>query len=228
MSEPLIYFAGVNQNHLCEAFQGLRVLESFADVRRLLDRYRPGFRSMCLDSGAFTEMTTGRPIDLDAYIEFCRAHGKFYDWLASLDSITGGVGENVRNWGRMLRAGVNAIPTFHQGEPVDALREYVKRTPMVGLGFMRPIKGAREWLDECFKHIPPATRVHGWGMTNYLDYPFYSVDSRTWFFEVRALMATTGQAGDALKCLTLRELIDLVQKKYLRFGKRARWEGVET
>lgn len=225
MNEPLVYFAGVNQSHWCDSFAGLRVLESFADVRALMDRYRPTFKSMALDSGAYTEMTTGEPIDLGELIEFCHEHGRFYDWIASLDSITGGVEVNVSNWQEMRRRGVHAIPTFHQGEPLSLLRDYCAETKMLGLGFQRPIDNARPWLDSCFAEIPADILVHGWAMTSYTDYPFYSVDSRTWFFEVRALMGVQGQGADALNCLTPRELVEIVQKKYLRGAKRVRWQG---
>lgn len=222
---PRIYFAGVNQSHWCDSFQGLRVLESFADVRMLMDRYRPVFQSMALDSGAYTEMTTGRPIDLGEYVEFCHEHGRFYDFIASLDSITGGVDANLANWRTMRERGVQAVPTFHQGEPLDLLKGYCAESQMVALGFQRPIKDAREWLDECFAVIPSEHLVHGWAMTSYTDYPFYSVDSRTWFFEVRAPMGVTGQGADALNCLTPRELVEIVQKKYLRQPARLKWQA---
>lgn len=222
---PRIYFAGVAQHSWCDWFGGLHVLESFADVQGLMDRYRPTFASMCLDSGAFTEMTTGKPIDLGAYADFCLQHGHFYDFVASLDSIRGGVAANLANWQALKDRGVAAVPTFHQGEPMSLLRDYVASAPHIGLGFQRPIENARAWLDECFGHISAGTRVHGWGMTSYTDYPFHSVDSRTWFHEARALLSVEGQGAEALRCLTQRELLEIVQKKYLRLSKRRRWEG---
>lgn len=225
---PRIYFAAVNTSNLCEAFRSERVLETFADVRPLMDRYRPLFHSMALDSGAFSEMTTGKPIDLSAFIDFCHAHGRFYDFIASLDSITGGPDVNVSNWRTMLDRGVDAIPTFHQGESLSLLKDYCVEAPMIGLGFQRPIKDARPWLDQCFNVIPSTVRVHGWGMTNYTDLPFWSVDSRTWFFEVRALLAVKGQGSASLGCLTTAELIEIVKKKYLRLPLRARWDGVDV
>ncbi len=220
-----IYFAAVNTSNLCESFKGEHVLESFADVRGLMDRYRPLFKSMALDSGAFSEMNSGKPIDLEEFIDFCHAHCGFYDFIASLDSIKGGIEVNVANWQQMLARGIKAIPTFHQGEPWSLLTDYCAEAPMIGLGFQRPIQNAREWLTECFTRIPSATLVHGWGMTNYTDLPFYSVDSRTWFFEVRALLAVQGQGAAAMACLTTAELIEIVKKKYLRLPARVAWGG---
>lgn len=224
---PLIYFAGVNQSHWCDSFAGLRVLESFADVRHLMDRYRPTFKSMALDSGAYSEMTTGKAIDLDEYMDFCGLHGRFYDFVASLDSIKGGPDVNLRNWRTMRDHKIYAIPTFHQGEPWSVLEDYCAGSTMVGLGFQRPIRDPEIWLGECFARIPSQILVHGWAMTSFTHYPFESVDSRTWFYEVRALMTPrmNGQGSDALDCLTPRELLDIVVKKYIRLPKRERWEG---
>jgi hypothetical protein len=225
MNAPRIYFAGVNQSHWCDAFAGHRVLESYADVRALMDRYRPTFASMALDSGAYTEMTTGKAIDLAQYVDFCQAHGKFYDFIASLDSITGGPDVNLSNWRTMRDAGIDAVPTFHQGEPWSVLQDYCAGSAAVGLGFQRPIQNGETWLGECFSLIPERVRVHGWAMTSYTHFPFHSVDSRTWFFEVRALMGVEGQGASALDCLTPRELLEIVVKKYLRLPRRKLWSG---
>jgi hypothetical protein len=227
----ITYFAGVNTNPFCEAFAGLHVLESFADIVRLMDRHRPNFASMCLDSGAYSVMTTGKQIDLREYIAFAKQHGGFYDFVASLDSITGGVKANVENWRAMRDAGVDAMPTYHSGEPIELLTAYCKRTCRIGLGMQRPGGKwpanaiVRQFLRECFAVIPPTVKVHGWGMTNFTDFPFWSVDSTTWLWEMKALLGARGQGAEVIACLTPRELIEMVQKKYLRFSKRQKWEG---
>jgi hypothetical protein len=220
----IVYFAGVNQHHFCEAFRGLHVLESFADVRVLMDRYRPTFASMILDSGAYSVLSTGKPIDLGAYADFALTHHAGYRWVASLDSIDGGPDANIKNWEALKARGVDAVPTYHQGEPLSLLRDYCKSSPRVGLGFQRPIQHARRFLMEVFENVPAGHKIHGWAMTSYTDFPFESVDSQTWQFEVRALMAHAGQGSEALRCLTLRELIDIVQRKYERLPKQLRWE----
>lgn len=219
----IIYFAGVNQHQWAEQFAGLHVLESFADVRPMMDRYRPTFAGMVLDSGAFTELTTAKKIDLGAYADFVLEHGRFYRWVASLDSIDGGAAANIRNLTDLRDRGVDAVPTFHQGEPFELLADYCRMHDRIGLGFQRPIANARSWLGECFSRIPSGIRVHGWAMTSYTDFPFESVDSRTWLFEVKALMSVAGQGADALRCLTPGELVAIVQKKYERLPKRQKW-----
>jgi hypothetical protein len=228
-ARPIIYFAGVNTNPVCEAFAGLHVLESFADIRNLLDRHRPLFKSMCLDSGAYSVMTTGKSVSLREYIKFAKAHGGFYDFVASLDSIGGSAEENLVNLEKMRDAGIDAMPTYHSGEPVELLRKYCASSSRVGLGVVRPngkmppSASVREFLKSSFAEIPASVRVHGWGMTNYTNFPFHSVDSTTWLWEVKALLSTKGQGAEALACLTPRECIEIVQKKYLRYGKRQAW-----
>jgi hypothetical protein len=237
---PRIYFAGVNTNPLCEAFAGLHVLESFADIRGLMDRHRPGFASMCLDSGAYSVMSSGVTIDLREYIAFAKRHGGAYDFVASLDAITGGVKENFDNLNAMRAAGIDAMPTFHSGESLEVLKVYCKASSRLGIGMKRPngkfppAPEVRKFLSDCFAVIPPTVKVHGWGMTSFTDFPFWSVDSTTWLWEARALMALSvrnqadglaGQGAEALACLTPTELIQIVQKKHLRFAKRQTWEG---
>lgn len=224
---PRVYFAGVAQHYWCSRFVGHRVLESFANVRPLMDDYRPVFQSMALDSGAYTEMTTGRPVDLGAYVAFCQQHGRFYDFIASLDSIQGGVKENQRNWQRMRDAGIDAVPTFHQGEPIEWLQELCSAAPMVGLGFQRPIEKPAdvEWLETCFSNIPERVRVHGWAMTSYLQFPFWSVDSRSWFFEYRSLLSLKAQGAFAIREATPPELLQLVINAYVRRPAKRAWDG---
>jgi len=197
-----------------------------------MDRHRPLFAGTCLDSGAYSVAQTGKSIDLDAYIDFCKLHGAAYDFIASLDVIGGSPFDNWNNWQRMLRAGVPAVPTFHSDEDLDVLRAYVAESDRVGIGFIRkdgrlpPRAAVCKTLDKCFRIIPERVKVHGWGLTGFCDFPFWSVDSTTWLWEVKALLAVAGQGDHAIACLTPSELVEIVQKKYERLGKRQRWEGI--
>lgn len=223
----IVYFAGVNQVHFCERFAGRHVLETFTDSRPLYGRYRATFASMALDCGAFSELRTGEPVDLGAYAAFVQEHGGFYEWVASLDAIRGGPADNLRNWSELRDRGIDAMPTFHQGEPVSLLREYCSAATRVGLGFQRPIQSEQAFLDEAFSIIPRGTRVHGWAMTNYTaDYPFASVDSTSWLYELKALRAVqTTQQGEPFGHLTDGELIEIIQKRYDRLPRMRQWQA---
>jgi hypothetical protein len=212
---------------------GCHVLESFAIKARepWMVRYRPTFAGMMLDSGAYSVMSTGATVDLDAYIAYAVEHGRAYDIIVSLDVISGDVTERVkqglRNWRRMRDAGLDPLPVFHQGEPWSVLMDLAS-TGKVGLGFQRPIACADEWLDGCFTHIPEGTRVHGFAMANekYTGrYPFHSVDSATWVYELKALSALKGQGSDVLQYMTQAELLRLVVLKYQRLPMASAWAG---
>lgn len=228
----IVYFAGVNQIHFCERFADRHVLETFTDSRPLYGRYRATFASMALDCGAYSAMRAGTKIDLGEYAAFCLEHGDFYEWVASVDVIDGGPRDNVRNWQALLAAGVDAMPTVHQGEPMSLIREYCSGSPRIGLGFQRDANGqlasgSRAFLDEAFSHIPPHISVHGWAMTNYTaHYPFASVDSTSWLYELKALRSVqTTQQGEPFSHLTDSELIEIIQKRYDRLPKMKKWQA---
>lgn len=231
----IVYFAGVNTNHFCEAFIGRHVLETFTDPRpqRIYGRYRAVFKSMALDCGAYSALSQKVPLNIHEYGDFCLQHGAFYDWISSVDSIRGGVEENLRNWQTLSDRGLETMPTYHQGEPISVLRDYCSQAERVALGFKRNPDGSLfggelPFLNEAFSHIPSTTKIHGWAMTGYTDrYPFASVDSATWNHELRALRAVRPeyQQGFTLDHLTDSELIEIIQKKYDRLPRMERWEG---
>ncbi len=230
MSAPLVYLAlGDATRFALEQFTGLRILESFAYLRPVVDRYRATWAGAMLDSGAFTEMTTGESINLDAYIAFCEKHGEFYDVVVNLDDIKGDVDKSWRNFGAMTKAGLRPMPVFHQGESWSVLDEVISAAPdrYIGIGFQRPIVNGRSWLDDVFSRVPLTTRVHGFAMTAFVEhgYPFYSVDSSTWVYEWKALLSVKGQGADALSSLTPGELLQIVIKKYERLRARRAWAG---
>jgi hypothetical protein len=236
---PIIYFAAAAQHSWCSWLEGLHVLESYANhlgpegrETDALSRYRETFASMVLDPGAYGNMTArraGRPdvVTLEGYCGFASKHGEFYEWCASFDDIEGGAEGNLRNWEVCKRASIpRLMPVFHQGEPLDLLREYVRGSKYVGLGFQRPIKNEAAWLDTCFQEIPEGTWVHGFAMTNYLRWPFRSADSKTWLHEVLAMESESGQGKSALADLTKKELLDIVVKSFQRRWRRDLWRGV--
>lgn len=226
---PRIYFAGPNQHSLCSWLKGHRVLESFANTSHILERYRPTFQSMMLDSGVYSNMTARKAgkkdvVAIEPYCDFVLEHGRAYESVASFDDIMGGVAANLKNLRYLLDRGAKVFPTFHQGEPFSVLEDYCRDFSFIGLGFQRPIKDDVQWLDACFSLIPERVRVHGFAMTNYTEYPFWSVDSKTWLHEMLALETVTdGQAGAVLGCLTKPELLTLVLLKYQRLPKRKLW-----
>ena len=202
---PRIYFAGPAQHSWCSWLKGHRVLESFSNTGRLMERYRPTFQSMALEGGIIANLTAtrkGKPpvVELEPYLEFAQQHGQFYDWIAAFDYIEGGPDVNRRAWLRMKDARTqNLMPIFHQGEPWSLLQEYCSSSEWLGLGLQRPFRDELNWLDECFSRIPAYIRVHGFAMTSFTRFPFWSVDSTTWLHEVLALTQTERQGRSSLE-----------------------------
>lgn len=228
-----IYLATPGSQLHAEYMAGQYVLESFALTAgcQWMSRYRPTFRGRKLDSGAYSVMAKGETVDLEKYIDFALEHARGYDEIVNLDVISGAVADRVdqgkKNLQRMRDAGLSPMPVFHQGEPWSILEELAS-CGKVGLGFQRPIKCAETFLDGCFSRLPATCRVHGFGMANEKFvgvYPFFSVDSATWFHELRALMALKGQGSDVLQYLTQGELLALVVKKYERLHCATAWAG---
>jgi hypothetical protein len=201
-----IHFAGINTTLLAEATIGRDILVSYADIlrqpgwwmRELRPRLKAGlYRSVMLDSGAFTVISQGITIDVKQYAAFIREHGDFFDVVVGLDDIAGDFVQTWDNQKALKARGVNAMPVFHQGEPWHVLETYVSQYDYIGVGFARREGGRlahgqtenREFLKEFFERVGDRAKVHGFAMTRWAGrgFPFYSVDSTTWISEYRAL-----------------------------------------
>lgn len=245
-TDPIIYFAAAAQHSWCDWLHGHNVLENFennlGEDGGSLARYRDTYASMAADLGAYMVMSEERRNGRlspekkaerkTAAIAWAVQHSAFYAFTSHYDDIEGGAEGNLRNYEECKAAGiVRLMPVFHQGEPMDLLRQYIRETrhardgQFLGLGFQRPIRDEAAWLDACFSEIPEGCWVHGFAMTDYLRWPFRSADSKTWLHEVLAMESESGQGKSALAYLTKSELLDLVVKKYQRQWKRDLWRG---
>lgn len=139
-----------------------------------------------LDSGAFSAKNSGVEISLGDYIETCKKLK--WDVLApkeiySLDAI-GDWKTSRKNTDRMWKAGVEAIPVFHVGEPFDVLVGMVKDYPKVALGGLvrRSFKEKYNFIARSFEKVWPK-RLHGFGLMDerlLMNFPFHSVDATNW------------------------------------------------
>jgi hypothetical protein len=203
----ILYFAGLNTTPFAEALEGRYVLVSYADVIRrpgvwkneILPRLQSHTHSGCdrcyraiLDSGAFTELSTpGFHVDVREYARFAYEHRRLFDTTVNLDDIRGNIRRSERNLRILRDHGVDALPVFHQGEPWRVLDRMIAKHGYIGVGFQRPIRGARDFLVEFFERAGDV-RVHGFGMTRWArEFPFHSADSTTWIAEFRALKTDT-------------------------------------
>lgn len=162
------------------------LLVSFAYFKQFsAQRERYCFRDYSLDSGAFTAKKTGIPVDLDGYTAACQrllADDPQCTEVFALDEI-GNPEASLRNTETMWRVGVQAIPTYHYGSPVEALLE-LRRYPKIALGGAVGLhaKEKRRWVEACFARLWPK-RIHGFGMMArdlLFAVPFESVDASNW------------------------------------------------
>lgn len=141
--------------------------------------------SFAVDSGAFTAHRQGKPITLDAYCEFVKglngdprikeiyALDVIGDWKASL-----------ANTKQMWKQGIEAIPCWHVGEPIDLLKGLARDYPKIAIGgFARRRRHEKmQWLATVFAAVWPC-RIHAFGLHSepmMRAYPLESVDASSW------------------------------------------------
>ncbi|VVB51667.1 Uncharacterised protein [uncultured archaeon] len=139
-----------------------------------------GFR-LFIDSGAFTAWVKGKPIDHDAYIQYCKGLLETAVCpvvFASLDVIPGSLTgppleENdpefaraaAAGWQNYLKekaAGLKTIPTFHQGDPWEFLDLMMADTDYIGISPRKVAKTTAQkgdWLNQVFQRIDAAGKL---------------------------------------------------------------------
>jgi hypothetical protein len=139
------------------------------------------------DSGAFSALTQGAAIKLDAYADWVRRWREHLLWAASLDVIGDAAG-TWRNWTTLRDThDLATVPTLHAGADVRWLDRYAAEgVDFLGLGGMAGTGQAGRafrWAVKVFRYARdhhPDMRFHLWGVTNrqFLDnLPCWSADS---------------------------------------------------
>lgn len=139
------------------------------------------------DSGAFSALTLGKPVQIDAFAGWCHKVRPHTTWLAALDVI-GDADGTWRNWRALRSHDLDTIPTLHYGcDPREMDRYVTEGVDFFGLGGMvgRKSEQARllRWALGMMRYARdthPAVRFHGWGITHprlIETLPWWSVDS---------------------------------------------------
>jgi len=142
-----------------------------------------------LDSGAFSALTQGGTIDLEAYMDFIQTNSEYINVYANLDVI-GNVEASWQNQEIMEKAGLTPLPVFHVEDPFEYLDKCMEYEYFCLGGMASATQDLRlSFLDKCWYTIcntpdnMPKNKVHGFGMTSHrlmYRYPWYSVDSTSW------------------------------------------------
>lgn len=154
-------------------------LKSFLAKRHLYH-----YRDWVMDSGAFSAHNSGTVINLQDYIDCCKrlqAEDPKLTEVFSLDVI-GDWRAGLRNCEAMWKQGVQAIPTYHVGEPEAVLRGMAKDYPKIALGGAVGYRGKDKWAEACFARVWPC-KIHGLGFgseKSIMMLPWHSVDASNW------------------------------------------------
>jgi hypothetical protein len=158
------------------------------DIDALMELFDGIELDVFADSGAYSAMTTGNPVNPTDYIAWAKRWSKWFNVIAGPDVIGDPVA-TTRETERMLGEGftVPILPTFHVGEDWAHLAHWIGKVDYLALGGMVPYTRRKKllgaWLQKAFGMLPTGMRVHGFGMTTWdllTHYPWYSVDSSSW------------------------------------------------
>lgn len=214
-----VYLASPCTQQQAEHVAGMPVLLSYACYADCLDKgYHQSFSHILIDSGAYSEFTSGKAIDVKAYAEWAEQWVGHADAIAGLDDIRGDWRRSLRNY----EAFPGGFPTFHESDPPELLPDLVamaqERKQWLGFGLLPPRQGKESFVRETLARIPEGIHVHGWAMRAYthcrrLD----SVDSTNWWRDAMALRTVPGLAH-----LNYGECLEIVVKRYQRWKRTIR------
>lgn len=162
-------------------------LDGFLKIRDKIQ-----YRDWVLDSGAFSAHRSGVKINnkdfVKTAIELKRSDSTLTEVFA-LDVISDWKA-SLKNYEDALAMGLNAIPTYHAGEPESYLLHLAKASDKIAIGGGVGMRKAKklEWARQVFKRVWPK-KIHGFGFgmkDAILGLPFHSVDASNW--EIQAVM----------------------------------------
>lgn len=209
-----VYLSSPNQQLQADKASGMDVLLSFAFYAPWIQRYIPSFNHLLIDSGAYSELSGTKKIDLGEYREWsCQFRGKV-DAIAGLDDISGDWRRSMSNY-EVIPWG---FPTYHETDPPDLLPTLLEmakeRGRWIGIGMLPPRVGKRDWLLRTCAEIPDGYHVHGWALRGYSDVArLDSVDSTNW-------MRDAMKVCRAYPWLTYAEALEIVVKRYQRWERQ--------
>lgn len=212
----IVYLASPNTQQQAQAVAGMPVLLSYAIYSPWMNKgYQQSFSRILIDSGAFSEYSSGVKVDLAAYADWARPWLVTADAVAGLDDIRGDWRRSLRNY----EAFPEGFPTYHESDPPELLDDLIQlsleRSRWLGVGLLPPREDKERWVRSTLDRIPDGIHVHGWAMRAYTHCRrFDSVDSTNWWrdaMQVRTLKE--------LQHLNYGECLEIVVKRYQRWKR---------
>jgi len=172
----------------------VRVLVSYwywknTDIREVLQRrFGADPPPVFADSGAFSAKNFKATIDPGEYADWLHKYRDLFTVYANLD-VKGDLAAGLRNQDYLEKRGLQPLPVFHAGEPLEALEEMAVHYPYLAIGGVAREFGKNwsppliRWFTRCFSATQGRSAVHGFGITHFgvmRMFPWYSLDSSTW------------------------------------------------
>ena len=206
-----VYLASPTTQQQAEHAAGFSVLLSFATWRPSLEQYQTAFRRILIDSGAYSELNSGKKIDPIEYRDWAQRWEGHADAIAGLDDISGDWRKSLKNY--EIAGG---FPTYHDTDPKELLDELIpmaqERGGWLGIGLKPPRQGKGRWVQEALRRVPEDLHVHGWACRSYSKHRrFDSFDSTNWW---RSAMELRERYG--LTWLSYGECLDIQIKRIIR------------
>jgi hypothetical protein len=181
-----------------------------------MNGYQETFERILIDSGAFSEFSTGKKIDIDAYADWSEKWVLHADAIAGLDDISGDWRKSLRNYEKFPKG----FPTFHETDPPELLKDLItisqERNQWIGLGLIPPRGNKEYFIRSTLEKIPNNIHVHGWALREYTKYrKISSVDSTNWWRDAYAIKSMKETSH-----LTYSECLEIVIKRYKRWSRK--------
>jgi hypothetical protein len=211
----IVYLASPNTQQQAEHASDMPVLLSFACWAPWLDSYQHSFSRLLIDSGAYSEMTTGKKVDGAAYKDWCQRWEPHADAAAGLDDISGDWRRSLSNYEKF-----GGFPTIHDTDPPELLKDLIpiarERGKWLGIGLKPPREGKEDFVRAVCDQIPDDIHVHGWALRRYTNVRrLDSVDSTNWWRDALDLRMLKD-----LQHLTYGECLEIIVKRYQRWERK--------
>lgn len=205
-----VYLASPNTQQQAEHCADMNVLFSFACFDKWLWQYQTSFTRVLIDSGAYSELNSGKKIDIGAYKEWSSLWRGRAEAVAGLDDIQGDYKRSLKNYAEIEWS----FPTWHDTDPIELIDELSamakERNTWLGIGLLPPRQGKEAIIRQALERVPEDVHVHGWALRAYMHITrLDSVDSTNWWRDAMKLRQQIGW-------LHYGECLDLIIKRYQR------------
>lgn len=208
---PTMYLSSPPDPLFASVCEGMPVLLCFGHYKEWMRAHQATFKSILIDSGAFSENSTGKKVDIEAYKDWSKKWIDHAEAIAGLDDIAGDWKRSLKNYEFIPWS----FPTWHDTDPIELIKDLVpialERKTWIGIGLEKVERKDREKLiREVLSYIPDEIHVHGWAMRHYsFIRRFDSFDSTSWWRNAMVLRPK-------MPWLHLGECAEIIIKKYQR------------